>query len=94
MADYQTFLEAFDPADDQPPAQTQTLPTLDSDIPLYTEHAAKEMLSQLKISCPPGRLVTSAAEARKPPLRLMGPGRPESPVCTNTTQNRGGRRCA
>ncbi|HAG45390.1 MAG TPA: CoA-binding protein, partial [Gammaproteobacteria bacterium] len=63
MADYQTFLEEFDPADDKPPARTQTLATLDPDIPIYTEHAAKEMLSQLKIPCPPGRLVTSAEEA-------------------------------
>ena len=39
------------------------MPTLDPDIPIYTEHAAKEMLSQLKIPCPPGRLVTSAEEA-------------------------------
>ncbi len=63
MADYQTFLEAFDPTDDEPPARTKTWPTLDPDIPMYTEHAAKQMLSQLKIPCPPGRLVTSAEEA-------------------------------
>ncbi|MEE2805100.1 MAG: acetate--CoA ligase family protein [Pseudomonadota bacterium] len=63
MADYAAFLESFEPHQ-EPPLITQPAGgTLDSAIAVYTEHQAKEALTNSGIACPTGVLVTSASAA-------------------------------